>query len=243
MAKPRSKQDEIVYSLKRDIMTGKFKQGEILPTVSLLARKFGVGQGVVREAISTLKATGFIRVKRGRTGGVLVGDQALDNLTDRLMEQLLMGEVTYEEIYRLRMLLELHCCRTGTPSVDKDTVSRLRDVNAKLFTAKDFQEHTRLNKDFHMTIALMGENKLLETFLGLLLDFMGRAVQLIVPDFREMQTEEEHLPIIQAIESKDVERACLHLREHIEKGTERVQRMEKLFFSRAIRESLSNSGA
>ena len=240
MGRSKNMQGEIVHSLKREIMTGKYKEGERLPSATALAKKFGVGLSVVREAISVLKAYGFIKVKRGRKGGVVVSDQALEIVTDRLMERLLMGEVAFEQTAKLRLLLEIDACRTGTATVDESTIKRLREVNERMLTAENFEEHSKLNMEFHTTVGTMGGNKLQGIFLKLLLHFTGRAAQLMSPDFREMHSEDEHQPIIEAIADRDTERACRFLRAHIEGSNERVGKLEKEFFSRAIRDSFSS---
>jgi len=238
MVRSKNMQGEIVRSLKRDIITGKYTEGQSLPSAGL-AEKFGVGQSVVREAITVLKADGFIQVKRGRNGGVIVEDRAMDILTDRLMERLLMGEVAFEQTAKLRLVLETDACRAGAGSADATTVARLRELNEEMLVARDFAEHTKLNNEFHVTIGGMGGNKLQAIFIKLLMHFTARAAGLISPDFKGMHSDDEHEPVIQALAERDAERACHFLRKHIENSNRRVGRLEKDFFSRAIRESFS----
>jgi DNA-binding FadR family transcriptional regulator len=238
MAETKNMQNILVHSLKQDIITGRYKEGEYLPSPSALAEKFGVGQTVVREAISALKATGYVDVKRGRNGGVLVADQSLEILTDRLMEYMLTGRVVFEQAAQLRLLLEIEGCRAGTPTVDENTVTRLREIDERMLAAASFDEHTELNTDFHLTIGLMGGNALQGIFLKLLLHFVGRAAELVSPDYRGMHSDDEHKPIIQAIADRNTEQACHFLQEHIEKANQRVSRLEKEFFARATQESV-----
>ncbi len=241
MNKSKNMQSVLLHALKQDIITGRYKEGEFLPSASVLAEKFGVGQTVVREVISALKATGYVEVKRGRNGGVIVADQSLEILTDRLMEYMLTGRVVFEQAAKLRLLLETDGCRTGTPTVDDETVARLRELDEKMMAADSFGEHTKLNIDFHLAIGLMGGNALQGIFLKLLLHFVGRAAELISHDYLGMHSIYEHQPIIQAIADRDAERACCFLHKHIESASLRVSKLEKEYFSRATQDFIITS--
>jgi DNA-binding FadR family transcriptional regulator len=238
MIKSKSKKDEIIRLIKRGIMMGTYKQGQTLASVASLAEIFGVAQSVIREAIGVLKADGFLAVKPGRKGGIIVEDRGLEILTDRLMERLLMGEIPFEQTAQLRLLLEIEACRSGTPNADERTVARLEELNEGMNNAED-PEFERLNIAFHETIWSLSGNVLQGIIIKLLLQFASRAAQVFSTDFRRMHSLDEHRPIIQAVADRDPQRASHFLRKHIEDSNQRIREMETDFFSRAIRESFS----
>lgn len=238
MARTNNMQSDLVGSLKVDILSGRYTEGEYLPPPSALAERFCVGQSVVREGISALKAIGFVEVKRGRKGGVIVVDRSIEILTDRLMECMLRGEVVFAQTAKLRLLLEIDSCRAGTPTADESIVARLRALDERMLTTDNPDEQSKLNTEFHLTICSMAGNVLQGIFLRLLLEFVGRVALYLSRDYRFMHSPDEHAPIIQAIADKDAERACNFLRKHIENSNERVSKLEKEFFSRATKESI-----
>jgi GntR family transcriptional regulator, transcriptional repressor for pyruvate dehydrogenase complex len=64
---------ELVASrLRDDILSGRLKEGDVLPTQEALFEEFGVSPPAVREAIHILEADGLISVRRGNVGGALV---------------------------------------------------------------------------------------------------------------------------------------------------------------------------
>src|ERR1700752_690739 len=64
---------EIVASrLRDDILSGRLKEGDVLPSQEALLGEFGVSPPAVREAIHILESDGLISVRRGNVGGAVV---------------------------------------------------------------------------------------------------------------------------------------------------------------------------
>jgi GntR family transcriptional regulator, transcriptional repressor for pyruvate dehydrogenase complex len=64
---------EIVASrLREDILSGRLKEGDVLPTQESLFSEFGVSPPALREAIHILETDGLISVRRGNVGGSVV---------------------------------------------------------------------------------------------------------------------------------------------------------------------------
>ena len=79
MVETLSKADEVVRSLRRRIVLGEFRSGNVLPTRETLKRDFGVSNSTVQQALSTLKDEGFIFSRQG--SGSFVADN-LPHLTN-----------------------------------------------------------------------------------------------------------------------------------------------------------------
>lgn len=64
---------EIVASqLRDDILSGRLKEGDVLPSQESLFSEFGVSPPALREAIHILETDGLISVRRGNMGGAVV---------------------------------------------------------------------------------------------------------------------------------------------------------------------------
>jgi DNA-binding FadR family transcriptional regulator len=76
MAAPRIRQPrvaEIVASrLRDDILSGRLKEGDILPSQENLFTEFGVSPPALREAIHILEVDGLVSIRRGNMGGAVV---------------------------------------------------------------------------------------------------------------------------------------------------------------------------
>ena len=64
---------EIVAARLRDeILSGRLKEGDVLPSQESLFHQFGVSPPALREAIHILETDGLISVRRGNVGGAVV---------------------------------------------------------------------------------------------------------------------------------------------------------------------------
>lgn len=64
---------EIVASRLRDeILSGRLKEGDVLPSQESLFQEFGVSPPALREAIHILETDGLISVRRGNVGGAVI---------------------------------------------------------------------------------------------------------------------------------------------------------------------------
>ena len=62
----------VAAKLRDDILSGRLREGDILPTQESLFQEFGVSPPALREAIHLLETDGLITVRRGNMGGAVV---------------------------------------------------------------------------------------------------------------------------------------------------------------------------
>ncbi|MGH3580293.1 MAG: FadR/GntR family transcriptional regulator [Mycobacterium sp.] len=62
----------VAAKLRDDILSGRLREGDILPTQEGLFQEFGVSPPALREAIHLLETDGLITVRRGNMGGAVV---------------------------------------------------------------------------------------------------------------------------------------------------------------------------
>jgi len=73
-------QEQVLDKLGRDICSGRYRPGQVLPSESELCEQFGFSRIVIREAIKSLVAKGMLEV--GRRVGTLVLERTRWNLFD-----------------------------------------------------------------------------------------------------------------------------------------------------------------
>jgi len=70
---------EIVASRLRDeILSGRLKEGDVLPSQESLFQEYGVSPPALREAIHILETDGLISVRRGNVGGAVARQPSAD---------------------------------------------------------------------------------------------------------------------------------------------------------------------
>lgn len=200
----------IQEKVERMILEGELNAGERL-NESDLALRFGVSRGPIREALRTLEESGLVQQQRNR--GVFVREISVQEADD---------------IYELRELLDELVGRKLAKSITVEQLEQLRALLGKMDEAtskQDVNRYYQLNLHFHdLMVTFAGNPKLTETYARLvkvLLLFRQRGLQqgggLPV-------SIHEHHAILDAIASRDADRAGQQMREHVRASRRRMHK-------------------
>ncbi|VTU32449.1 Carbon starvation induced regulator [Variovorax sp. SRS16] len=203
--------EETIQWLEHAILSGELKPGDRVPE-SVLAARFGVGRGPLREALRTLEGRRLL--ERTPFSGVRVAELSIDDL-----EQLLIT----------REALEGMAARQAAEVMTLPETRRLRELLNASKAAGDLGEFFRRrtqDNDFHTQIVRGSRNHWLAEFLcrdlyALLNICRFRAAS--VPQ-RMKAVHGEHERILEAIEQRDPELAERRMREHVAHGRESLLR-------------------
>lgn len=101
---------EIVASkLRDDILSGRLREGDILPTQESLFQEFGVSPPALREAIHLLETDGLISVRRGNVGGAVVQMPSADRTAHMIGMVLQARSATPADVSEALLRLEPTC--------------------------------------------------------------------------------------------------------------------------------------
>ena len=117
-----SRVDRIATELQSQILQGKLKPGDRLPSERSLCRVFGVGRTTVREALKSLVVRGLV-TRKGR--GVLVADpENLSPLGADLAS--LAAQVSIRQLYEVRKLIEVRIAGWAALRATEEDVETIR---------------------------------------------------------------------------------------------------------------------
>lgn len=193
--------DDAAASALGDAITkGEFRPGQKLSEAAL-GDRLGVGRALVRQALKQLAFAGLVTLHRNR--GAYVATPSLDEI---------------EQAYAARRLIEAdiiadlarHCT-----SHDIRRLNRHVDLQAAAEAAGDRGQLVRLLTEFHLLIASMGENRILEEIVANLAAKTSLAVLLYDQDDTPSCAINEHRRLIELMAAGDAEAAtgliCSHL--------------------------------
>ena len=174
MIKPRRRKvkvvDEIIESLRQDIVTRRLPDGARLPNEKELSDQFGVSQPTVREAIRALETMGLIQVLHGN--GTFVRSQGDYALASALQTLLQLENVGILEVLAVRQVLGSHSIELAAM---RATETDLRAIEA----ACSFFEDTVSKQDvetvvahiieFQQAVSAAAQSPLLQSLEGFLL--------------------------------------------------------------------------
>ncbi|MBA2668236.1 MAG: GntR family transcriptional regulator [Trueperaceae bacterium] len=197
----RPLRQQIADALQAAILGGEFKPGAALVETDIAAR-LGVSRAPVREALQLLASSHLVETipYRGTT-----------------VRRLTAADV--EEVYSLRTLLETFALRRAMACDAGETGRVLRaccDAMAASAAAGDWSRLSMEDERFHEGLIEMADHGLLRHAWR---DLNMRVRQIMA--LRNLQNDDtmtivyNHLPIVDAVEAGDVERAVRGLEQHI----------------------------
>ncbi len=204
---PAGARAQAVYrALRRAIIEQALRAGTKLPE-DAIGERFGVSRTLVREALTRLAIEGLVEIvpNRGATVALPTLEEARDAFEvrrglERLMMELLAGRLSPEQ----RALLRDHIAREDEAR------------------ARGGPESIRLAGEFHLLLAQMTGNALLERYIG---EVSSRCALILSVYGRPHSPEcaiSEHSQILAALENDDAARAAALMDAHLQAVAERA---------------------
>jgi DNA-binding GntR family transcriptional regulator len=208
----RSLAEDVADRLRDAIVAGQFGPGERLREETL-AQRMNVSRGPVREALARLEREGLIVIRRNR--GAMVAR---------------LSEADLEEVYSLRVAIEVLAIRRAAARADGVGVARLQAIVAQIAAAVargiEAGEAATLDVAFHDELFDLADHRRLRDVWRslrpqILILLLARNVA--VDDFRDYVVT-SHQDIVDALAARDAARAVRLVEHHLHGSYERVLR-------------------
>jgi GntR family transcriptional repressor for pyruvate dehydrogenase complex len=214
----------VAQELMRELLEGRFKPGDRLPTEQSLAETFGVSRNVVREAISRLRADGLIHSRQGV--GAFVAEHAAAT-TLRIDTQELGEPATFLKLFELRAILEIAAAEMAATRRTEDDLKEIESLLERLRQADEWRaEGVDVDLAMHRAIARASQNDYIAVFVSFLSGHMRRSImaarQRNVLTAIVDVTIAEHAAIVDAVRARDAEGAGRAMRRHIVNAAARL---------------------
>ncbi len=200
--------DIVEIRLREFLKEKSFKPGDSLPGELELARALDVSRNVLREALSRLRMLGMVETKKKR-GMVLSRPDILGSF-ERVLDPLIIGESTLQDIFEIRLTLEMGLADLLYLRKTKEDVEELEQIarNQKVTGTKPV---FRIKNEiaFHGKIYQMTGNETLRRFQSLLLPVFGYIVTL---EKKPIVGSASHLDLVKALKhgTKEEFRQVMH---------------------------------
>lgn len=217
--------EQVLKIIEEEIISGKYKKGDLLPSEKELTEKMGVSRITVRKALSILSEIGFIKKVKGR--GSMVIFQMEDMVLNKwIYEEMKECRRSFEESTEIRLMLEPEIARQVALSASEEQIAQLKEIS--LLTQKDWPTN-----NFHLFLVAILDNQALKEIIGeLVLGEETMMSQIVLNSGRKEDHRKiayiEHEKILEAIIAKDGELAYYYMKKHIEC----VKEIYKEYFAR-----------
>src|SRR5450830_16568 len=205
-------------TLQRQILSGTYKTGQMLPGQRDLAESLGISRASLREALSMLEALGFIRSMPGK-GTLVTSGRKVSIKGNAANTAPPPSSAELQATFQLRYVFEPAAAALAARVVNSHSTPRLWDVQARFEDALktvDLVSASQADLEFHQLIRELSGNPGL---LQVTHDFANRishSLRLPFADHaRIWEPAEEHRVIAAAISAGDADGARTAMQTHL----------------------------
>ena len=169
---------DLVELQLRDYLRKKsFKPGDPLPSEQQLADALGVSRSVVREALSRLRMLGIVETRKKR--GMLLSRPDILGSFERVLDPLIMDKKTLQDLFELRLTLEVGLADILYIRKKKKDVDELEAIAVRQqLTIGKPTFRIKHEIAFHGKIYQMTGNETMQRFQHMLLPIFGYVMEL-----------------------------------------------------------------
>jgi DNA-binding GntR family transcriptional regulator len=194
--------DKVKEVLRDDIILNNLKPGDRIVETEV-AKKLGISQVPVREALRGLEEEGLIKTVKYK--GAFVTE---------------IDKVEMYHIFSLRAEIETNTLELVIPKLTNKDVGELYDIVERMKNGNlDYLTQSKLDMEFHRTIIQWSKIEAYNRIWAMLNSHIRRYITALNPEVKIMPDEvyKYHLDLIKVLEKRDIENAKATFREHIMK--------------------------
>lgn len=189
-----SKAEALADAFRRDIATGRYRMGELIPPESELLIRYDISRPSYREAIRMLESEGLVEVKRGVGGGTRVLTPSLAPLTKLVGVFLQRKAITVESLFHARILYEPEIAAEIAKRRDEQAMARLAEqAAAQEFCVKDRSGFHSRERAFRAVLIEHTENPVIGLIAAMIDGVFNHHLDNLSQGLPVLSFEEEHL--------------------------------------------------
>lgn len=205
---------EIASLLRGEIRSGVRSSRARLPSERLLAESYGVARGTIREALKQLADENLVEIRQG--SGTYVQDEGVDRVNP------VIENANPLELMDARFALEPHICRLAVLHARRSDLEKAEALLEQMETCVDSPaEFSRLDTAFHTLLVETTGNRLLIWIVSRINGVRNQDQWALMRRLTLNETtisvyNTQHRQILDAIKSREPERAATIMKEHLE---------------------------
>lgn len=220
--------ETIADKLEEMVLNDTLRCGDKLPAEQTLADSFGVSRNIIREALKMLKERGLLELKTGE--GAYIAKPKSKMLTDMVNRMMVMGGISYENVYEMRFALEVYACGLAAEKAEELDVTELEKIVEDMENSNnDAIKWAENDLRFHIKIAQMTGNPLFKSIIKSLDNVL---ITVFVEGFdipgAVYQGVTKHTKIIEAVRNKDRDAAEKAMYEHLKRSEDDLLKLSSI---------------
>jgi GntR family transcriptional repressor for pyruvate dehydrogenase complex len=208
--------EEIADRIRRLLLDGTFPPGRPLPSERVLASRFAVSRGSVRDGLRILEVIGLIEMRHGQ--GTFARELSVDRLVSPLASVLTYQRDLQEELMDVRRMFEPAVARVAATRATESDLADLNHVlEAQRRKLKRAQSTIVEDTAFHAAMARATRNRVVVRIMETLNDLLVESRKMTLQQTsRPQRSLEGHEAIVAALTKRDPEAAEKAMHAHVE---------------------------
>jgi len=213
----------VADALRRRIIKGELKAGDVLPPEAELLARLNVARGTLREALRILEGESLVSTTRGAAGvRVCVPDSSA---VSRLAGFVLQYEgATLADLYFSLLAIEPAAVRQLARSRPPGAIAELAEIAGRVEEIRDPDEHAMVSTIFHERLVELGGGRTLALFARITGDIARARVrdmsQRALPHHRG--SDAAHRRILELIAAGAADEAMSYWQAHVQESIDRL---------------------
>lgn len=205
---------DIAALLRREISKGNLQLHDRLEPERGMAETYGVARGTIREALNRLEDENYVEIRAG--SGTYV------TYIPKETESVAIDDANPLELMDTRFALEPHICRLAVLHGRRSDFDRLEQLCEQMENSQgDPTRFSEADTEFHRALANSTRNRLLIWIIDQITsvrskDEWTRMRRLTLDDEIMVQYNAQHRQLLNAIRTREPERAANMMKEHLE---------------------------
>jgi GntR family transcriptional regulator, transcriptional repressor for pyruvate dehydrogenase complex len=211
--------DLVELQLREYLRKKSFKPGDSLPSEQQLADSLGVSRNVVREALSRLRMLGIVETRKKR--GMLLASPDILGSLERVLDPLIMNENTLQDLFELRLTLEVGLADILYKRKKKKDVEELEAIalrQQQVVGKPAFRVKHEIA--FHGKIYQMTGNDTMQRFQHMLLPIFAYVVEL---EKVYTPASVSHIQLVELLKNSTKEKFRQGMLQHLQHHFDRIK--------------------
>jgi GntR family transcriptional repressor for pyruvate dehydrogenase complex len=221
----------VTDQIKESIFSGYYSPGDRLPSETEMAKRFGVSNATIRQAIRVLEHLGFVYTKQGVDGGIFVSEADAQAVSSYLSDMLRLKKVTQSHLTMSRLIFEPDIAFLVTQEWKGDDLEELEKSIRKGQRALDednLNEARLASLTFHRLLCSITKNPVIIFTLNSVIDVLEENILKFSLDRDFIQDEIlAHRIVLEKIRARKGDEAPEEMRQHIRIVHEKLEEIDK----------------
>lgn len=208
--------EEVADRIRVLILDGTFPPGRPLPPERLLAARFGVSRGSIRDALRILEMIGLLETRHGQ--GTFPRELTVDRLVAPLASVMAYRQDLKDELMDVRRMFEPAVARVAAQrGTEEDFADLQRIIEAQRRKLKTDQSAIVEDSAFHATLARCTRNRVIVSIMATLNDLLVESrAQSLRQKGRPARSLDGHEAVVTALRRRDPDGAAVAMTRHID---------------------------